>query len=111
VRINELRGSPQQIDATRALMADKGVQVLRSRKGFRALLMGANRATGRSFITSVWDSAADREASDSTPSGLREEVATLAQSPNVRISRYETVLSTVSTAAQAASSAAGARGA
>jgi hypothetical protein len=111
VRVNELRASPQHIDAAQAHMADKGVQVLRSRKGFRALLMGANRTTGRTFVTSIWDSAADREASDATPSGLRDEVARLAQSPNVRINRYETVLSTVSAAAQEAGTAAAARGA
>jgi len=102
LRLNDVLGSPAQIDATLALMRDKAVPVLRGQQGYRALLMMANRESGRTLVTSVWNTAADREASDAAVRGLRQEATDVAQAPNIRVNLYETLFTEVSPAAQAA---------
>jgi len=105
VRVNDVRGATGQVDATLALMRDKAVPVLRGQQGYRALLVMANRESGRVLVTSVWNTAADREASDAVVRGLRQEAVDVAQAQNVRVSLYETILAEVSSAAQAATTA------
>jgi hypothetical protein len=102
VRMTELRGSPDQIEATRALMLEKGIPLLRSQPGYRALLMGVNRASGRTFISSGWATAAEMEASDASPGGLRQRAAEVAQASSVHVTRYEAVLASLSQTAQEA---------
>jgi heme-degrading monooxygenase HmoA len=106
VRTTELRGSPEKVDDATSKMLDKGVPLLRSRKGYRAMVMAANRATGRILVSSIWDTAADREAVDQNPSGVREEVARAAGASDFRITRAEVVFSAVSQAAVDAAAAA-----
>jgi predicted ester cyclase len=102
IRTTELQGAPDKIDAAAAFMRDKGIDLLRSRQGYRGMLVMANRASGRIRITSAWSSAAERDSTDALPSNTREEVAQVAGSDGFRVTRYEVVLSSVSQAAQQA---------
>ncbi len=106
VRSNDLRGSIAQIDATVAFMRDKAIPVLKAQPGYRALLTMVNRETGRLLVTSVWNTAADREASDAAIRALRQQVGEIAQAQNIRVSLYESLVAEVSPAAQAATTTA-----
>ena len=107
VRVNDITAAKGQIDATIALMRDTAVPAIKKLNGYRALLIFLNRDSGRMLVASAWNTAADREASESVTGGLRRQAADLAQSQaGVRVTLYETILSEVSPAAQQAASAA-----
>lgn len=102
IRINDVAASVTQIDATVALVRDVSEQI-KALKGYRAVLVSANRMTGRMLVASIWDSAADREASESVISGLRQRlVETAKPQGSVRIALYEGLFAEVSQAAQQA---------
>ena len=105
----DVRASAAQIDATVAFVRDTAPPALRALSGYRALAIFANRDSGRVLVSSVWDTAADREASESVIGGLRRQMLEIAQpQTEVRIARFEVVLAETSQAAQqAATSAAG----
>jgi hypothetical protein len=48
--------------------------VILQQKGCRGIVMAVNRLTGRSFAASVWETAADREASEGAIAPARREV-------------------------------------
>jgi hypothetical protein len=98
-RTTELRGSPDKIGAVLALAQEKGIPLLRSRTGYRAMVISANRATGRILASSIWQTAADRDATEQNLSGIRDELALAAGASSSRIIRSEIVLSTLSSAA------------
>ena len=107
VRVNDITAAKGQIDATIALMRDTAVPAIKKLNGYRALLIFLNRESGRLLVASAWNTAADREASESVTVGLRRQAADLAQSQaGVRVTLYEAILSEVSPAAQQAASAA-----
>jgi hypothetical protein len=105
-RTTELHGSPDKIDATVAFMRDTGIGLLRARQGYRAMMVMANRASGRIRITSSWNSAAERDNTEQVPSKIREEVARIAGSPGVRVTCFDVVQTSVSAAAQHAATTA-----
>jgi len=107
-RTTELHGSPDKIDAAVAFMKDRGIGLLRARHGYRAMMVMANRASGRIHISSTWNSVAERDNTEQVPSGIREEVAQIAGSTSIRITVYEVALATVSQVAQHAATTAGA---
>jgi heme-degrading monooxygenase HmoA len=61
----------------------------RALPGFQALLVMANRDTGRLLITSIWNSAAYREASNEALQGARDEVRALSGGANVKVDLFE----------------------
>jgi hypothetical protein len=92
VRYTELRGTPDLIDATRALAIQNTIPALKDQQGYRGLVMGANRASGRIFVMTEWASAADLEASDAVGGERRDAAAKAALASSVRVARYETAL-------------------
>jgi heme-degrading monooxygenase HmoA len=76
-RANQLYAQPGRIDELIAFMRDNAASVMQQ-KGCRALLMGVNRMTGRCFVNSIWESAADREASEAAVTGLRKKAGEVA---------------------------------
>jgi heme-degrading monooxygenase HmoA len=76
-RANELYAQPAQLDQLIKFMRENAPSVLQQ-QGNRALVMGVNRMTGRTFVTSVWETAADREASEAVVAGLRKEAGEVA---------------------------------
>src|SRR5579864_1502830 len=99
IRITEFRGSPDKTDAVVALTQEKLVPLLRSQAGYRATAMAVNRTTGRLLASSIWETAADREASEHIPSDLRQQAAQLAGAASFRVIRAELVLTTLTPAA------------
>jgi heme-degrading monooxygenase HmoA len=100
VRVNDLQGSPGKVDDVVHLVRE-ALPVLRAQRGFRALLMGANRQTGRMVVSSSWETAADREASDAAMQERRRQAGQLAGDENVKVELYETVFAEVKQAALA----------
>jgi hypothetical protein len=64
VRVNDLVVAPPRLEATLAFLQDRVVPAVRALNGYRATLVGINRATRRMLVRSVWETAADREASN-----------------------------------------------
>jgi len=68
--------------------------VLKAQKGYRALIVSVDRQTGRVNASSVWDSKADLDASESKLAGPRAEAAKAAGAgPNdVQVEIFETAV-------------------
>jgi heme-degrading monooxygenase HmoA len=90
-RLNTLAGKPEQIDAALAAYKKDVVPLLKSLKGFRAATMVANRESGKIWVTSIWETAADREASDAQLTELRRKTASTAGAGDVNVEHFESV--------------------
>ena len=76
-RANMAYCDPGKLDELIAMIRDKVVPILRQQKGYRSTWMTVDRTSGLTTTMTVWDSAADREASNAAISPLREEAARL----------------------------------
>jgi heme-degrading monooxygenase HmoA len=61
------------VEAAVNLLQDKALSVLRSQRGYKGMTASVDRSTGTMSVLSVWETAADREASDSALGKTREE--------------------------------------
>jgi quinol monooxygenase YgiN len=81
---------PEKLDQVIELVRNKVVPTLRECKGYRSCLMAVDRTTGQTAVMNIWESAADREASESKIKSVREEASKLTGTP-VRIELSEQV--------------------
>jgi heme-degrading monooxygenase HmoA len=90
-RLVTASGDPEKLDAAISVARTKGLPVLRAQKGYRAMLASVDRQTGRISLSSVWDTKADLEASESTVAGVRADVlkAAGAAPETVRVEVFE----------------------
>jgi hypothetical protein len=77
------------------------MSVLKAQSGFRAVLMGANRQTGRMIVASVWETATDREASIAALQELRQRAPQVAGAETMKTELYESAFAEVKQAALA----------
>jgi hypothetical protein len=105
LRGTDLKGAPDKIDAALALLRDTGLPAVKARPGYRALIVLANRATGRMIITSSWETAAERGPAD-RGADLRKRILEAAGASEARVALAEVLLSELSAAVQSAGSAA-----
>ncbi len=91
VRQNTVAGAPERIDNAIKFIEKQVLPVLRTQKGYRALLMNVDRMTGRSTVATVWDTRADLEASEAKVSALRRDAADAAGAADVKVEIFETV--------------------
>ena len=75
VRATTGAGDPEKLDAGITVARTKALPLLKTLKGFRSLIIGVDRATGRTFVSTVWDTVSDLEASESKIAGVRAEFA------------------------------------
>jgi heme-degrading monooxygenase HmoA len=68
-------GDPEKLDAGISALRNKALPILKAQKGYRATIAAVDRQSGRVFISTVWDSKADLDASESKIAGVRAEVA------------------------------------
>ena len=94
VRVSDFVAPRDKVDAV--------VDVLRARlpegrkmPGFRALLVSANRETGRMLIASIWNTAVDREASFEAVRSLRQELDAVRGTGGVQTDLYEVAYSDI----------------
>ena len=65
----------KDIDAGIRYLQEKVVPAMKDQKGYRGLTASADRAGGGFAVLSLWDTAEDRAASDSTLASNRKEAA------------------------------------
>ena len=91
VRVNDVHATPAKLDAAIGFVREQVVPLVKAQRGFRGLVMGVNRDNGRSFVSSIWDTAADREASDAAVAEQRRQTAQLAAAEQPKVELYEVV--------------------
>jgi heme-degrading monooxygenase HmoA len=101
LRLNDVQGSPAKIDDVANLLRERALPVAKTQPGFRAMLMAANRQTGRTLVASAWETAADREASDAAFQGLRSDASQVAGADTVKVGLYEYLFAEVRTGSPA----------
>ena len=90
VRLNTITGDPKKIDDAIKFVEKQVLPVLKALKGYRALLMSVDRLTGRSTVSTVWETIADLEASEPKVSSLRRDAADAAGASDVKVEIFET---------------------
>ncbi len=78
VRVTTVIGDVDKLDALTVFMRNTALPMVRNLPGWRALITGVDRQTGRSFISAVYDSMDSLEASESKVAGLRADAAKIA---------------------------------
>jgi heme-degrading monooxygenase HmoA len=101
VRVNDLQGAPANVEDLANLVRGDAMSVLKAQSGFRAVLMGANRQTGRMIVASVWETATDREASIAALQELRQRAPQVAGAETMKTELYESAFAEVKQAALA----------
>lgn len=89
IRVNQLNADPAKIDALSAFTRNNVLSTLKSQKGFRSLVLGADRGTGRCAISTSWDTLNDLQASEGKVAGLRQEAAKTAGADGVEVEIFE----------------------
>jgi heme-degrading monooxygenase HmoA len=84
----------KDIDAGIKLVQDKVVPLLNAQKGYRGLSASADRAGGVFGVLSLWDTAADRDASESVLAAVRAE-ATQVVGGNLTVENFEQLVAEV----------------
>ena len=75
VRVITGAGDTEKLDAGIGVGRNKALPVLKTLKGFRAMIASVDRTGGRTFVSTVWDTLSDLEASESKIAGVRAEFA------------------------------------
>ena len=88
VRLNTVPGDPEKIDGAIKFI-EKSLPTIKAQKGYRGLIMNVDRMTGWGTVSSIWDSLADLEASESKVSGLRRDAANAAGAADVKVEIFE----------------------
>jgi hypothetical protein len=96
VRMTTVQGSADAFDAATGDLRERGLALVSTLPGFRALISGVNRETGRFMITSGWDTAADRQASEAATAELREQLLERLQASSVEVENYEVYFAEIS---------------
>jgi heme-degrading monooxygenase HmoA len=91
IRLNTLNGKPEKIGAALAAYQKDVLPLLKSLKGFRAANMAANAQSGKIWVSSVWETAEDRESSDARLTELRRSTAATAGAGDVKVEKFESV--------------------
>jgi hypothetical protein len=78
-----------------ALLREEGLALASTLSGFRALIAGIDRSSGRLMIASGWDTAADRDAAEQATAEMRARLAEVASATNMEIERLEVTLAEI----------------
>jgi len=100
LRVTDFVAPLTKVDAISDLLRGN-LALARSLSGFRALLLFANRETGRMLIAAAWNTAADREASVPAIQPIRDQIAALRGDASVKVDLYELVYADVKAPAPA----------
>jgi len=88
-RVNTISGDPDKVDAATVFVRNQVLPVLKALKGYRATIMAVDRQTGRSVVSTGWDTREDLEASESKVTGLRKAAADAAGAEDVQVEIFE----------------------
>jgi hypothetical protein len=95
-----VNGDPDKLDAAIVNIRNQVLPVLKAQKGYRATIASVDRQTGRLTASTVWDTKADLDASESKLAGPRAEAAKAAGAgPNdVQVEIFESAVIELSAA-------------
>lgn len=93
VRVVTFTGA-KDIEAGVSLVRDRVLPVLKAQKGYRGLTASADRDAGVFGVLSMWDTAEDRDATESTMAPIRQEAAELIGG-DVTVETFELIASEV----------------
>ena len=97
-RLTRARGNLEAAATAMEQLRGEGVELLNTLNGFRALISGVDRASGRFYVVSGWDTPADRDASESATAEQRARLAELVGATDIEVDLYEVALAEVSAA-------------
>jgi hypothetical protein len=100
VRLNTVVGTPEKVDNAIKFVQNQVLPELKAQKGFRGLIMNVDRMTGRSTVSTIWDTLADLEASEPKVSGLRRGAADAAGAADVKVEIFESAFAEIKQAAR-----------
>jgi heme-degrading monooxygenase HmoA len=105
VRMVTVTGDPEKVDAGIVSIRNHVLPLLKAQKGYRATIASVDRQTGRLAASTVWETKADLDASESKLAGPRAEAAKAAGAgPNdVQVEIFETAYVELSAAVAQAS--------
>jgi hypothetical protein len=103
VRVVTVNGDPNKLDAGIVQIRTHVLPVLKAQKGYRATIASVDRQSGRLSASSIWETKADLDASESKLAGPRAEAAkAVGTGPNdVQVEIFETAVVELSAAASA----------
>lgn len=91
IRTSTAQTSPERLDDVVGIFKEQ-LPTISSQKGLRSLSIGVNRQNGKFFVTTVWDTPADREATEELVlSVMRPKVADVAQISPPPLENYDVV--------------------
>jgi heme-degrading monooxygenase HmoA len=89
VRMSRARGKLDVADRAFTQLREEGLTLASSLPGFRALIAGIDRASGRFLVISGWDTAPDREAAEIATAEQRARLAETAGATDLEVEKYE----------------------
>lgn len=89
LRVMRATGDPSRIDDVVQETRDKALPILEGLAGFRAVTVGIDRQSGDTVVTGVWNSPAEREASDAQMAPIRREIFELGGAGQPELCFYE----------------------
>jgi heme-degrading monooxygenase HmoA len=100
-------GDPDKLDAGVNFARTKALPVLKALKGYRAFIVSIDRQTGRVLTSSVWDTKADLDASESKIAPIRAEFARVVdiKPETLKVEIFESAVVELSAAASALTTA------
>lgn len=87
-------GDPKKTDRVVEMLRE-GAAKTKQQPGFRSFAAGVNRATGRGFTASSWETAEQREASDKALAASRQPVVDAGAMYGLQIQNVETVIAEI----------------
>jgi hypothetical protein len=92
VRLTTVNGDPEKLDAAIVQLRNHVLPLLKTQTGYRALIAAIDRQSGRISVTTVWETKADLDASESKIAGARADVAKIAGAGphDVQVEIFET---------------------
>ena len=88
-RQTQIYANPGKINDTIDFVRSSVLAQVAAHDGYRSLIGGVNRMTGRVFVTSNWESAAARSASNAALSSARQEAVRTAGADAARVDEWE----------------------
>jgi heme-degrading monooxygenase HmoA len=100
VRMVTVNGDPEKLDAGIVQIRNHVLPLLKAQKGYQATIASVDRQSGRLSATTVWETKADLDASESKLAGPRAEAAKAAGAGphDVQVELFETSVIEISTA-------------
>ena len=100
VRLTTVNGDPDKLDAAIVQLRNHVLPLLKTQKGYQALVVSIDRQSGRMSASTVWETRADLDASESKIAGARADAAKIAGAgpQDVQVEIFETAFVEVSAA-------------